>query len=499
MSLRAIVLLSYYLFQVNLPVSAVCQNYFSTPDTLLDTLVSEVELIVDHRENIHLFLTQQESDRLLFHRNLDTDYNQIGSDNVIGVSSYSINPRAFLGEDEILISYLIQGGVQGLNIGLSRIEPNGNILARTELFTSGDGYLDNQGVAAISLPNNSYLVSWVRNDGNYTGIGAVSRFTPGDLSRDYSAIPNLDSLGLMVLGKTNLIKSETCQRVLLTWVEGSYEESNLFGRILDFSGAGLSPIFQINENTDQALIFSHELFRVNDSEFVVIWNEELPDFSSRLMKRHISAEGLLITSPNQFMPILNSIMEIELSQSNDGRVVMAWDEWNSAEAKRDIFGIRLDSNGNTVGSVFGISSAESAITRFCPQISFIDSTIYAVWLDYSGKLWGNIFKYDQIQVSIDKLNHLDDSTPSLYLFPNPFNPSITLDYSVNAGGPVNIAIYNILGQLVWTKSQNSSSIDHHRTVWNGVNLHGVSQPAGVYFIRVEDISGSITQRSLLVR
>ncbi len=68
------------------------------------------------------------------------------------------------------------------------------------------------------------------------------------------------------------------------------------------------------------------------------------------------------------------------------------------------------------------------------------------------------------------------------LFPNPFNPTTTIHYSLPRSGHLKLRIYNVRGQLVKTL------IDGHRPagpdqtiVWDGTNNLGSSAASGIYF------------------
>lgn len=85
----------------------------------------------------------------------------------------------------------------------------------------------------------------------------------------------------------------------------------------------------------------------------------------------------------------------------------------------------------------------------------------------------------------------DDRTPApaafalVNVYPNPFNPDVTVEYSVaSEGGHVRVGVYNVRGQLVATL------VDQHRpgglytARWSAVDQHGRAAPSGVYFVRM---------------
>ena len=74
-------------------------------------------------------------------------------------------------------------------------------------------------------------------------------------------------------------------------------------------------------------------------------------------------------------------------------------------------------------------------------------------------------------------------------YPNPFNPSTTIRYSIPAvethsNASVLIAIYNIGGKLVTTLVNIEQPAGWYEIQWNGTNQNGKEVPGGVYLSRV---------------
>jgi len=67
-------------------------------------------------------------------------------------------------------------------------------------------------------------------------------------------------------------------------------------------------------------------------------------------------------------------------------------------------------------------------------------------------------------------------------YPNPFNPTTTIQYSLPINKQISLIVYNELGQKVVTlidnKKQNSGT---YEVVWNGTNSNGRQVASGVYF------------------
>jgi hypothetical protein len=73
-------------------------------------------------------------------------------------------------------------------------------------------------------------------------------------------------------------------------------------------------------------------------------------------------------------------------------------------------------------------------------------------------------------------------------FPNPFNPSTTIRFSLARAGEVQLAVINVLGQKVRTLIDGYYPAGTHSVVWDGTIDGGQVAASGVYFYRL--ISGA---------
>lgn len=70
-------------------------------------------------------------------------------------------------------------------------------------------------------------------------------------------------------------------------------------------------------------------------------------------------------------------------------------------------------------------------------------------------------------------------------YPNPFNPSTTIDYSVPRKSKVNLTVYNVLGQKVATLVNTEMAAGKYRAVWDGKADNGSTLSSGIYFYKFE--------------
>ena len=84
-------------------------------------------------------------------------------------------------------------------------------------------------------------------------------------------------------------------------------------------------------------------------------------------------------------------------------------------------------------------------------------------------------------------------------YPNPFNPETHIAYTLSTAGPVELAIYNILGQRVRTLVQEIQVAGSYRVMWNGRNDNGVAVASGIYLSRLSSAQQVQVRRLLLLK
>ena len=84
-------------------------------------------------------------------------------------------------------------------------------------------------------------------------------------------------------------------------------------------------------------------------------------------------------------------------------------------------------------------------------------------------------------------------------YPNPFNPSTTIEFSVPQSGPVRVGIFDVHGRQVATLVNETMAAGIYRAHWNGKSGDGADVASGVYFAKVQSKTGSDTGRLALVK
>ena len=84
-------------------------------------------------------------------------------------------------------------------------------------------------------------------------------------------------------------------------------------------------------------------------------------------------------------------------------------------------------------------------------------------------------------------------------YPNPFNASTTIDFSLSERGITKLVIYNSLGQKIHVLIDEIIPAGRHRIVWDGRNSSGVNVSSGVYMYHLMSGNRSLTGRMTVVK
>jgi hypothetical protein len=101
-------------------------------------------------------------------------------------------------------------------------------------------------------------------------------------------------------------------------------------------------------------------------------------------------------------------------------------------------------------------------------------------------------------VGVDPIAFANKLEPN---YPNPFNPTTTIKYSIAARGHVSLKVYNAAGQLVRTLVDDVQAPQQEgfSKVWNGMNDQGQPVSSGVYFYKLVSKNFSQTKKMVLLK
>ena len=324
---------------------------------------------------------------------------------------------------------IILGGCQNLNIGLRKIDENGNTLW-TQVYQIDDDY--------------SVCKSIIQTqDGGFALTGYL----------DYEGRSDFDVLVM----KSNANGDSLWTRLYDAF--GDHDQGNCiiensYGDIIVCGYVMIPDPFH-----------SEGLIWLMDSNGTTYWTQHVNvDFGYR----HFS---LLNLSDNSFTALCNS---------PDGTKVYNFDNfynitWESVlpgwAAEGDRGFKKLQDSGYVIGGTY----------PWCSNIMLAKTDDY-----------GNVTAVDDYILKFQDFE--------LSNFPNPFNPSTTISYTLSESGFINLSIYNIKGQKIESLINELKPRGVYNIEWNGLDLNNKSVGSGIYFVNLTINSRLLkTHKILLIK
>ncbi|MDP8233035.1 MAG: FlgD immunoglobulin-like domain containing protein [Candidatus Zophobacter franzmannii] len=84
-------------------------------------------------------------------------------------------------------------------------------------------------------------------------------------------------------------------------------------------------------------------------------------------------------------------------------------------------------------------------------------------------------------------------------YPNPFNPTTTIEYNIPKSGDVEVSIYNLKGELVNNIISEFKIKGKHSVVWDGTDNSDIEVSSGIYFCKVESKYRRVILRIALIK
>jgi flagellar hook assembly protein FlgD len=141
--------------------------------------------------------------------------------------------------------------------------------------------------------------------------------------------------------------------------------------------------------------------------------------------------------------------------------------------------------------------------------SFVGDTLSIMFANavFSDSLGGFLFDY-QMNVSavvIDDVTSVENENINpenkfiSLAYPNPFNATVTVRYSLPEESDVEIVIYDIRGRAVKTIYKEGVSAGENSIIWDGTGKSGDKVSSGVYLYRITAEGYEATSRMTLLK
>ncbi len=89
--------------------------------------------------------------------------------------------------------------------------------------------------------------------------------------------------------------------------------------------------------------------------------------------------------------------------------------------------------------------------------------------------------------------------PGIHAYPNPFNPSTTVSFSMPTSGVVSLQVFNVRGTLVRTLASGRYEAGVHTVSWDGSDGAGDPSASGVYFCRLRAGNETVNHKLVLLK
>ena len=110
--------------------------------------------------------------------------------------------------------------------------------------------------------------------------------------------------------------------------------------------------------------------------------------------------------------------------------------------------------------------------------------------------WGSMY---QKLLTLDDEPLLPEEFTVSPAYPNPFNPTTTIDFAIPAVSDMSIVIYDILGREMLRYDRSSLEAGYYQFNWHGTDLSGRQAGSGVYIISVSNNEKHFTRKITLLK
>ncbi len=180
---------------------------------------------------------------------------------------------------------------------------------------------------------------------------------------------------------------------------------------------------------------------------------------------------------------------------NGNNVVLTWEPPLFPEI-RGLFGYKI-----LRGTSFIATITDTGILTYTDENVEDGTYTYSIRGIYSpGGLSGDSNTFEIIIANgVSNENDTQELVISESSYPNPFNTSSSIDIQAKRDQHVQVAVYNLKGQLINTLADKTFTQGIYNISWDGRDLNGNRCSSGVYFYKVITPEKTTTRKTILMK
>ncbi len=334
-------------------------------------------------------------------------------------------------------------------------------------------------VDGLNSPSIKHLV-WPKtnfNIENYTSSTSVSSLLPNYINRSWNLTGNINDASLDNRKKT------------ITFYWDASEDENY-----DWIGLNQTPIlFEGGSKIADASVSN------------LSGDTRSATFSYTFPQNAKASKGNLTIGLDNGQTLPVELSSFNIYNTNSNNVMLKW--ITQSESNLDGYRLYRALENQLASSIMLDVFIPGTNTSQTQTYSYIDTSInengiYYYWikmLDYDGSSSFYGPAIIEIQDDFDNSVEVPISNGFVSIYPNPFNPTTTIRYSLDNSAPVKIDIYNVKGQLIRTFDMGTQAIGYHKIIWNGKDNNENDLPSGLYFSRLTTNKVIETKKIMLLK
>jgi hypothetical protein len=351
--------------------------------------------------------------------------------------------------------------------------------------------------------NDSILFTVWAGNGSYSGILG---FTNSDIYADKSIFPPLkrsrqpDTVLVNSRIKVReflptITKHSSGIGYLVVWTEkDSLGVWKIAGITCDDSlrSYSLRNVFVDFEDSTNYGLSKPALIHKQNGNIILAWERDATNFQANIFFQEFSEQGTpvgAVVKVNETPASATSSTVADID--SEGRFIIVWEEWPNLKAQR------YSTTGTKIGVNFKVNQNQTN-GDYYPITRLRNNKIYTAWnrSDINGNtsVWMNILDFDNPTMSVEK----DEDYPATYLlsqnFPNPFNPTTTIAFSIPQAGNVTLKVFDALGREVATLINGFRSEGKYNAEFDASKLS-----SGMYLYKLTSGSFSEVKKMILLR